>query len=276
MVSEVIAANIEVHTRMADSYNKEEPHFRPENKAKVRSKLEHLKKTEHDVMLDLGCGTGFIIALAQDLFGEIHGVDVTQAMLNKVDVSHGNITLHNTPAESLPFENGYFDIVTAYAFIHHVEDYTKILRESLRVLKPGGVVYVDLEPNRLYWAAIKDIEQHNPIDKRDLSSIVAKEIDSVLHTDDRVQREFGIAEEIFNKAEFTKSILGGIDPWEFPRQCREIGFSKCEVSFEWFLGQGTVMHGQSFSDALTVEDYLRSTLPLSAHLFKYLQFVIIK
>ena len=31
--SEIIAANIEVHTRMADSYNTNEPHYRPENRA---------------------------------------------------------------------------------------------------------------------------------------------------------------------------------------------------------------------------------------------------
>jgi ubiquinone/menaquinone biosynthesis C-methylase UbiE len=276
MKSEVIAANIEVHTRMADSYNREEPHFRPENRAKVRAKLERLKSAGGNALLDLGCGTGFIIDLARDLFGEIHGVDVTQAMLDKVDTSRGNISLHNAPAESLPFQDDYFDIITAYAFIHHVEDYIKVLREALRVLKPGGLIYIDLEPNRLYWSAISDLERRSPAGDPGVSAIVAKEIDSVLHTDDRVQKDFGIAEEVFNKAEFTKSILGGIDPWDFPRQCKEVGFSRCDVSFEWFLGQGAVMHGQSFSEAVTVETYLRNVLPLSAHLFKYLQFVLTK
>lgn len=276
MNSEVIAANIEVHTRMAESYNRDEPHFRPENKVKVRSKLERLKRAGGDVLLDLGCGTGFVIDLAYDLFGTIHGVDVTQAMLDKVDVSHGNISLHNATAEALPFSDCHFDVITAYAFIHHVEDYTKVLREALRVLKPGGLFYIDLEPNRLFWAAISDLEHRSPAGEMRLSGIVTKEVDSVLHTDERVQKEFGIAEETFNKAEFTKSILGGLDPWGFQRQCREIGFSQCEVSFEWFLGQGAVMHGQSFSDAETIGKYLRSVLPLSAHLFKYLQFVLTK
>lgn len=276
MNSEVIQANIEVHTRMAESYNRDEPHFRPENRAKVRAKLERIRKPGDRTLLDLGCGTGFIIDLAHDLFDEIHGVDVTQAMLDKVDVSRGKILLHNAPAESLPFEDEYFNVVTSYAFIHHVEDYTKVVREAFRVLKPGGRVYIDLEPNRLYWAAIEDLEKRGPAADQALSAIVVKEIDSVLHTDDRVQKEFGIAEDVFNKAEFTKSILGGIDPWVFPRQCREIGFSRCDVSFEWFLGQGAVMHGQSFAEARTVEDYLRSVLPLSAHLFKYLQFVLTK
>jgi len=275
MTSEVISANVEVHTRMADTYNQNEPHFRPENQAKVRSKLERLKSGGGNFLLDVGCGTGFIIDLAHDLFGEIHGVDVTQAMLDKVDVSRGNIKLHNAAAEELPFPDAYFDVVTAYAFIHHVEDYKKIVGEILRVLKPGGRVYIDLEPNRLFWEAMKNLEER-PMAHVQYAAIVRKEIDSVLHTDDKVYEEFGIEESVFNKAEFTKSILGGLDPWGFQRDCREIGFSRCEVTFEWFLGQGAVMHGQSFQDASTVEAYLRSILPLSAHLFKYLEFSLTK
>src|SRR5688572_19404058 len=100
MRSEVIRANIDVHSRMADSYNTAEPHFRPENQAKVRKLLEDLRRRSgNNRLLDLGCGTGFILGLAKDLFEELHGVDVTQAMLDKVDRSSGNIHLHNAPAE---------------------------------------------------------------------------------------------------------------------------------------------------------------------------------
>ena len=39
----------------------------------------------------------------------------------------------------------------------------------------------------------------------------------------------------------TKALLGGIDPWEFRDACLRLGFRSCEVHFEWFLGQGSVM-----------------------------------
>ena len=39
---QAIRANIVVHTKMSESYNENEPHFRPENKAIVRSILEDL------------------------------------------------------------------------------------------------------------------------------------------------------------------------------------------------------------------------------------------
>lgn len=271
---EVIAANIEVHSKMAATYDTQEPHFRPENREKVRRKLQLLRKATGPKLLDIGCGTGFIINMAHDLFAEVHGVDVTQAMLDRVDISPGNITLHNGAVEALPFENASFDAISAYAFIHHVRDYRVVLAEALRVLKPGGVMYIDLEPNRLFWSAMVDLEKRPADEVAGYSAIVKREIQSVLHTDERVEEEFGVASETFNNAEYTKSVLGGIDPFEFRQCCLELGAKACDVRFEWYLGQGAVMHGKSFQTATEVDAYLRDALPLSASFFKYLEFNI--
>jgi ubiquinone/menaquinone biosynthesis C-methylase UbiE len=274
MATPVVRANIEVHTRMADSYNTLEPHFRPENQAKVRRVLEELsQRSGRGKLLDLGCGTGFIINLARDLFAEIHGVDITQAMLDKVDRSSGNITLHNTTAERLPFVDNTFDMVSAYSFLHHAENYRLILREAARVLKPGGICYVDLEPNKLFWEQLERLPQG---DAAGISAILRKARDSVTKTDQRVQEQFGIPADVFNQAEYGKSILGGIDPREVEQHVAALGFSACAIRYEWFLGQGDVMHGQSFEDAAKIEAYLRAILPVSAPLFKYLQFVLTK
>ncbi|GAB4143231.1 MAG: hypothetical protein Tsb0016_12150 [Sphingomonadales bacterium] len=271
-LTEVMRANIEVHSRLVEDYDKE-PHFRPENRAKVRAVLEQLQiDTQGKRLLDLGCGTGFIINLAHDLFDDIHGVDLTPAMLAKIDTSPGNITLHNIPAEALPFPDASFDVVTAYAFLHHLEDYATVLAEAFRVLRPGGKLYVDLDPNRGFWHAIADAERQG--DTR--SAIVAREIGAALHVDEAVAAQFGIAERVINLAEYTKSILGGIDAEEFAGHCRHIGFATCETRYQWFLGQGSVMHGRSFELADEIESYLNDTLPLSAHLFKYLRFIVTK
>ena len=153
-MSDVVRSNVEVHTRMADSYERE-PHFRPENKAKVRDNLLRVaERTGTSRMLDIGCGTGFVISLLADTFDEIHGIDPTPAMMEKVDRSRGNIVLHEGVAEELPFEDASFDLVTAYSVLHHLADHRPALAEAARVLRPGGVLYVDLEPNRLFWRAI--------------------------------------------------------------------------------------------------------------------------
>jgi ubiquinone/menaquinone biosynthesis C-methylase UbiE len=258
---------------MAQTYNSLEPHFRPESQAKVSDILSGLaSRCGGGKLLDMGCGTGFIIKLALPFFQEIHGVDVTEAMLKQVDCS-GKVHVHNAPAEKLPFADHSFDMVSAYSFIHHVEDHRKVLREAARVLRPGGICYVDLEPNKLFWEEMVALPEG---ERPELSAMVRKARDSVTQTDAKVQAQFGIAKEVFNQAEYGKAVLGGIDPETISNEAKSLGFSQCTVRYEWFLGQGDVMHGQSFEDAAKIEAYLRSILPLSRHLFKYLQFIFIK
>jgi ubiquinone/menaquinone biosynthesis C-methylase UbiE len=271
MTSRVVEANIEVHTRMATDYERVEPHFRPENQAKVRRVLEDLRRRTGSRMLDLGCGTGFLIQLARDLFDEVHGVDVTPAMLERVDTSTGNVTLHLASAEDVPLPDASFDLVTAYSFLHHLEDYHAVLREAQRLLRPGGLFFADLEPNKLHWDAMVALADTPPAE---LSPWLVQARDSVLATDSRVEREYGIPRETFRQAEYTKAILGGFDPRQLPREARELGFQACEVRLEWFVGQAHVMHGQSFAAAERIEEYLRAAAPLTDHLFKYVRFVL--
>ena len=82
--------------------------------------------------------------------------------------------------------------------------------------------------------------------------------------------------DTFNKAEYTKSILGGIDADEFKALCDRLGFAECRIHPQWFLGQGAVSHGQSFEDAAVIDAYLQRIAPLSNSLFKYLRFIATK
>ena len=268
-----LQANIEVHTRMAQRYDSDEPHFRPENQQKVRRTLEALaKRTGGGRLLDVGCGTGFVIRLAHDLFTSVDGIDITPAMLERVGTQLGNVRLHTGAAEAMPFADGTFDMASSYAFMHHVEDHNRVLKEVARVLRPGGLFYVDLEPNKLFWKSMVELEQEGGA----YSDILTREIDSVLHTDESVEDEFGIASQTFKDAEPIKSVLGGFDPEEFKRDALAAGFSSCEVTFDWYAGQGTILHGQSELAMHTVDAYLRRVLPLSAHLYKYLRFVCVR
>jgi ubiquinone/menaquinone biosynthesis C-methylase UbiE len=273
MDKQVLDANLEVHTRMAERYDAEEPHFRPENQEKVRSRLKALRaRVPGGRLLDVGCGTGFIIHLAVGVFDEIHGVDITPAMMQRVRTDAGNITLHQSPAETLPFPDAAFDAVTAYSFVDHVADQGALLCEVARVLKPGGTFYADLIPNRLFWQALSKLK---PEGGRPYSDIVAREAEMVTANDKKVEQQFGIAANLFRRAEPGKE-HGGIDPAAFRGTALRSGFSACEASFDWFLGQGAVMHGQSFADARIVEAYLRRASPLADHLFKYVYFHAVK
>jgi ubiquinone/menaquinone biosynthesis C-methylase UbiE len=277
---DAIKANIYVHSFLANAgeYNKS-PHFRPENQEKVRNILirltARLAGNPATKVVDFGCGTGFMIHLMSDLFQEVHGVDVTQDMMRQVDLSTGNVYLHESLAESTPFEGDSFDFATAYSFMDHLYNYKDFLKEAYRVLKPGGVFYSDLNPNRGFILAIADAEQ-DAGGMLQITPIVEREVLGALHNGQYYQQNYGMDGSLLEKAEPIKSLEKGFDALEVLNCAHDIGFAECHVEYEWFLGQAKVMHEQSKADSDTVETYLNSVLPVSSHLFKYLRFVLVK
>ena len=99
---DVREANILVHSKMAAEYNEREPHFRPENRAVARTRLQALRAEFGGRLLDIGCGTGFVIDLAADVFDEVRGVDLTPAMLARVQ-RRPNVQVYTADAAQLPF-----------------------------------------------------------------------------------------------------------------------------------------------------------------------------
>ena len=273
--SEVLEANIVVHAHLAEAgeYNKS-PHFYPENQAKVREVLrelvQELPSKSGTRLLDFGCGTGFIINLVHDLVDQVDGIDITQAMMDKVDLSPGNITLTLGEAENTPFPEGMFDMATAYSFMDHLLDYRAFLREAYRILKPGGILYIGLNPNRAFIQALSQLVQKGSTVS---SPQVLKEIEGALHNSDVYAESFGIEGEMLTRAEPGKSFDRGFDADEVTQAAERIGFSEFRVHHDWFFSEGVVLHGQSEADARCVDNYLRMLLPHTSMLYKYLRFV---
>jgi ubiquinone/menaquinone biosynthesis C-methylase UbiE len=273
---EVIEANQKVHTALAGVYNTSEPHFRPENIAHVESTLQGIfARTSARRLLDLGCGTGFIINIAKKYVTEIDGLDVTEAMLQQVDRSgDATIRLHLADTGSFPVDPGSYDVVTAYSFLHHLYNIRPTLETAARGLRPGGQFFCDLEPNRLFWEAIKSLDSASAYDP-----IVERERASVLEKDTEVQEKFKIDKDIFNQAEYNKNITGGFTEEMLTGELLAAGFRDVSFSYYWFLGQAGIVNDARFSReqrllvAGICAETLRKGLPLTRHLFKYMGFV---
>lgn len=274
---ETLEANKYVHSLLVETGEyQRSPHFRPENIAKVRALVVSLTKdvdTSASSAIDFGCGTGFMIDIMKDRFSEVHGVDITQAMMREVDLSSGNVFLHEALAEQTPFPDDHFDFATAYSFMDHLCNAGEFLREVHRVLKPGGVFFAGLNPNRDFIAAMDAAEQNAVMG---ISPIVTREINGALHNGEYYAENFGVDGAMLDKAEPIKALQKGFDAKEMYDLALSIGFGACRIDYDWFLGQGKVMHEQSFDRADHIGEYLSSILPISSPLFKYLNFIFTK
>ena len=97
-------------------------------------------------ILDVGCGTAWLA----DHFSSYTGVDVSSEMVARA-AERGRQVVRVDAAGDLPFENSTFDGVILKDLLEHVSDPVTVVRESLRVLKPGGRVYAS-SPDAQRWA----------------------------------------------------------------------------------------------------------------------------
>jgi hypothetical protein len=108
------------------------------------------------------------------------------------------------------------------------------------------------------------------------SAIVGREMTAGLHAEEELAKQRAIDLEACRIAEYIKTEEDGIDAAAVRDLAAEIGFRECVVRYDWYLGQGKVMHQQSVADARVIEAYLHEVAPLSNHLFKYLRFDLTK
>lgn len=97
--------------------------------------------------LEIGCGPGRLLLPLSRHFGEIHGVDISAAMIERARQRLADIPfahVHVTPNSNLEmFAGESFDFVYSYAVFQHIPSRDVVmgyLREACRVLKPGGVI----------------------------------------------------------------------------------------------------------------------------------------
>ncbi len=98
-------------------------------------------------VLEVGCGTGATLrALVRrdDFSGDAVGVDQSRDFIDAArefvagEPFADHVTFDVGDAHRLDFPDGTFDIVFAHTLISHVTDPLSVLREMIRVLRPGG------------------------------------------------------------------------------------------------------------------------------------------
>jgi SAM-dependent methyltransferase len=95
--------------------------------------------------LEIGCGPGRLMRPMSRHFGEIHGVDVSDEMIAQANAKLSDIPWahahHASGSDLAQFPSDHFDFVYSYAVFQHIPSAAVVfsyLRETVRVLKPGG------------------------------------------------------------------------------------------------------------------------------------------
>jgi SAM-dependent methyltransferase len=101
------------------------------------------------VVVDVGCGPGNWFKLMGGQPKIVIGVDLsTHALAVARSVGYTPLL---ADAHTLPLRDGCADIVVANATLHHCDDMARILAETARLLRPGGLLVTDLDPQITAW-----------------------------------------------------------------------------------------------------------------------------
>lgn len=111
---------------------------------KIKAVLAEVTDISKARVLDIGTGSGHIAHEFSNEAKEVSSIDIVDERKERRGYS-----FKLAKDESLPFDDGVFDIVVTNHVVEHTPDQQKHLREVLRVLKPGGHIYL-ATPNK-YW-----------------------------------------------------------------------------------------------------------------------------
>jgi 2-polyprenyl-6-hydroxyphenyl methylase/3-demethylubiquinone-9 3-methyltransferase len=98
-------------------------------------------------VLDVGCGGGLMAEEVARLGCRVTGVDPSAPSVDTARAHAAaeglDIDYRVAPGESLPFPDASFDLVYCFDVLEHVNDLDRVIGESARVVKPGGIYIYD-------------------------------------------------------------------------------------------------------------------------------------
>jgi len=106
--------------------------------------------TGHPIrVLDIACGTGVLSRRLTEKGFCVTGLDFSFKSLSHLAQTNRTIRLIQADAVALPFDHGWFDVITCMGAWRHFPEPQRVLDEVHRVLRPGGAFLVGYFPPKL-------------------------------------------------------------------------------------------------------------------------------
>ena len=100
--------------------------------------------------LEIACADGMVSRHLAKAGARATALDLSDVLFDD-RARRAGVRLVQADAAEMPFGEAEFDVVCSFNAFEHVTDPEAVLREAIRVTKPGGVVYLLFGP--LYWSS---------------------------------------------------------------------------------------------------------------------------
>lgn len=121
-----------------------EPPWKAARLNEAASVVSSMLEDERSRVLDIGCANGALLGALRDLgFLDLKGVDPS-ADSAAIARSHHRVQVDVGTFSNLPPDLGTFDCVCATGVLEHVLDIEEAMTTVIGLLRPGGIVYVDV------------------------------------------------------------------------------------------------------------------------------------
>ena len=112
-------------------------------------------KVNELTVLNVGSGMGSFDIEMQRYGVDMHGIepDETEFTIAKERVVDKGLkqNIKKAVGEALPYPEDTFDLITSFQVMEHVQDPGEVIKEMVRVTKPGGMIYINMPNHNSFW-----------------------------------------------------------------------------------------------------------------------------
>ena len=120
---------------------------------------KHLNRSKDNKLLDIGSGTGIILELMKK-HGVGYGVELSTAGIKLLKQRILNLIVQSDANQPMPFKNDVFSAITCLDVLEHLENDFGLLKEMVRICKPGGVIIITVPAMRFLWSIHDEALHH--------------------------------------------------------------------------------------------------------------------